>query len=478
MEIDPVSEIKALLKGGRASASRRQLAEALRCYEVGAYRSCVVMTWSAVVVDLLAKAKELTLLADDEARARLKTFNEFFVRLGEREGFHARALELDRVILQAADEEYGLIDPHERSALERLRKDRDRARHPGMQPLHEPYDPSPALVRTHLRSALSLVLRREALQGERAFAEVWSGVCSSSFPVDRAKATLHLDESPMRNARRTLARRLLIRLIESLLLESEGASARARKFAALAAMLQREPELVAATLRLHVSRVYSEIPVDARWRLLDFFAEVRAAWKAVDEPARAVCHQHVREYQGAQLIVALHHANRVPELAPHVSARVEALSARQLLALIRFGDLHVCKRRVIELYRAAASILGAEWIGQRLLLPVAELLDSGQLRRVLLAASENRNIYTSWVTLHEVLPELFERTRQHVQETAVDWWRLVHLLHQPDLEPPELADYGALLIERIVQEFPERPDDPDAPWFASERPLIDDIATG
>jgi len=43
----------------RDEQARKYIDEAVRCYKAGAYRSCIVSTWNAVVFDYLHKLNEL-----------------------------------------------------------------------------------------------------------------------------------------------------------------------------------------------------------------------------------------------------------------------------------------------------------------------------------------------------------------------------------------------------------------------------------
>jgi hypothetical protein len=54
----------------RTEEARTYVAEAVACYKAGAYRSCIVATWIAVVYDLIAKVRELASGGDAEPPLR------------------------------------------------------------------------------------------------------------------------------------------------------------------------------------------------------------------------------------------------------------------------------------------------------------------------------------------------------------------------------------------------------------------------
>lgn len=55
----PVRAVEDLITTVRDQRSREQLMDAVRAYQSGALRACVVSTWVAVALDLTAKIREL-----------------------------------------------------------------------------------------------------------------------------------------------------------------------------------------------------------------------------------------------------------------------------------------------------------------------------------------------------------------------------------------------------------------------------------
>src|SRR4028118_1473883 len=60
----------------RDKLAKKIIQEAVACYKAGAYRSCIVATWNAVVFDFLHKLRELELLGDKEASKLLEQFEK------------------------------------------------------------------------------------------------------------------------------------------------------------------------------------------------------------------------------------------------------------------------------------------------------------------------------------------------------------------------------------------------------------------
>lgn len=69
-------DLDELIVRCRDKQARKFIKEAVACYRVGAYRSCIVATWNAVVFDFLHKLRELELLGDKEASKLLEQFEK------------------------------------------------------------------------------------------------------------------------------------------------------------------------------------------------------------------------------------------------------------------------------------------------------------------------------------------------------------------------------------------------------------------
>lgn len=71
---DRQADLDDLLARCRADHAKVAFAEAVACFRTGAYRACIVATWTAVVFDYLGKLRELELAGNGEARTTLEAF--------------------------------------------------------------------------------------------------------------------------------------------------------------------------------------------------------------------------------------------------------------------------------------------------------------------------------------------------------------------------------------------------------------------
>src|SRR4028118_107983 len=58
----------------RDKLAKKIIQEAVACYRAGAYRSCIVATWNAIVFDFLHKLRELERSGNGEATNTLQYF--------------------------------------------------------------------------------------------------------------------------------------------------------------------------------------------------------------------------------------------------------------------------------------------------------------------------------------------------------------------------------------------------------------------
>jgi hypothetical protein len=99
-----LTELDELVHLCRDDQAKQHIAEAIACYEAGAFRSCIVATWLAIVFNFIHKLRELDLAGDAQAK----------VRLTELETIRANndlqaSLEFERELLNRAKDEFELI---------------------------------------------------------------------------------------------------------------------------------------------------------------------------------------------------------------------------------------------------------------------------------------------------------------------------------------------------------------------------------
>src|ERR1700730_15253750 len=143
-----LGDLDELVLSCRTEEARSYVSEAVACYKVGAFRSCIVAAWIAAVYDLLSKIRELSLGGDPEAQQitaelaglqpRTENGDEVAIR---------RILQIERDIVDITNDKFGFFEGTQVLDLKRLQDDRNRCAHPTYQGTDQPYSPTAELAR-------------------------------------------------------------------------------------------------------------------------------------------------------------------------------------------------------------------------------------------------------------------------------------------------------------------------------------------
>jgi hypothetical protein len=188
-----LGDIDELVIECRTDESRTYVAEAVQCYKAGAFRSCIVATWIALVYDLIAKVRELAAAGNAEAQHLVQEIGKLHPKVASRDvAAIKKLLEIEHGMLDAANDKFGFFDAHQLIELNRLRNDRQRCAHPTYQGSEQPYTPTAELARAHLVHAVKYVLALPPVQGKAATDAILAQVASKYFPLDPEAAKARL----------------------------------------------------------------------------------------------------------------------------------------------------------------------------------------------------------------------------------------------------------------------------------------------
>lgn len=159
-----LADIESLLLNISNKNIRVYAGEAIASYSAGAYRSAIVSIWITVVYDLYQKFSLLNEQYGDKA-AR-KCIEEIDEIRSSRDKKQITAWE--REILKKAHENVKIITSTEYEHLDRIQKDRHRCAHPVLDDEGFLFQPTPELVRTHIRTAIEVLLSQPPVIGKAA----------------------------------------------------------------------------------------------------------------------------------------------------------------------------------------------------------------------------------------------------------------------------------------------------------------------
>ncbi|MBD2626522.1 hypothetical protein [Trichormus variabilis] len=212
----------------RDKSTKKFIQESVACYRAGAYRSCIVSTWNAVVFDFIHKLRQLE---NGEASNLLKDFEN-----KSSQSDYKGLWEWESKMLDHARTKFELISSVEQMDLERLFKDRSRCAHPSMTSIEEPFEATAELARYHLRSAVIHFLQYPPVQGKAAKKRIWEDIALSTFPKKPEEAAKVFQNGPLANPRFNLIKEVVNGLTANLLGKDLPNDERERQFSALNAV--------------------------------------------------------------------------------------------------------------------------------------------------------------------------------------------------------------------------------------------------
>lgn len=282
-------DLDELILRCRDKLSKKFIQEAVSCYRAGAFRSCIVATWNAIVFDFLHKLRELELLGDREAAKLLEEFDNL-----RSSGKQFRELwQFESSIPEIALTKFELISTVEKLDIERLFEDRSRCAHPSMTSLEEPFEATAELARYHLRSAVTHLLERPPVQGRAALHRIWQDIESEYFPVDAELAVKYFQKSPLARARFVLVKDITIGLTKSLLLDDRLENERSRQFSALNAVSKMYPQETREILNNQLSDIILNRVTDENWNKAIVYLGSISAWDILSEPCRLKAESYI-----------------------------------------------------------------------------------------------------------------------------------------------------------------------------------------
>lgn len=338
------ADLDDLITGCRSENAKRSFSEAVACFRAGAYRACIVLTWTAVLFDYLGKLRELELSGNSEAATILSSFESARSR-------HDVALSqnLESKVLDDAASKFDLLTPIEKEDLERLRLDRHRCAHPSLLTLDDPYSPTAELARTHMRHAVEHLLSRPPVQGKEAHERIWADIESEYFPENLSDAVLRLSPRLSR-ARPSLVRGLVIECTKRLLKPDERI--RSHLFLAIQAITELRHADVELLLREKLQGLADQVPDENLRRLVTYCAEVQLAWGALSATTQEKLRLFVERSDQVSVMSA---TATVPELWAVTAARLPSLSAQKIVEVAQKSRHTACLDEIVRRFETSSS---------------------------------------------------------------------------------------------------------------------------
>ncbi len=334
-----LSDLDELVLRCRDGKARSYLTEAVTCLKAGACRAAIVVTWVAVVHDLLSKLEELALGGDNNAQQKVEAFH----RIVEQNDLPA-SLEFERNILEVARDEFELFSSLTYVDLARLRDDRNRCAHPSMLNPDTDYRPAPELARTHVVNAVTHLLEHGPAQGKAALERLLSELDRTLFPETVEQMAAHLQHGPLGRPRKSLVRNYTVVLLKryfakppeepddpmgKLRAQNERRTAEIRILRALQGVLMVQRELTLAALGEKLSELVTAAPEARLSSVVGFFASIPESWSLLPQPQVDRLNAYVRSMPPSVLDPTLRSAWLLPGLTKSASQRLNRLDSKE-----------------------------------------------------------------------------------------------------------------------------------------------------
>lgn len=402
-------DLDDLLLTVRSPEARAHITDAVVCYRGGAVRPAVVATWTAVVFDIIGKVRELELTGDTKARDFMKKFEQIRANNDVK-----ASLDLERTILEEARDSFELLTHQEFADLDRVRQDRHRCAHPAMNTAEDPYQPSPELVRYHLRSAVTHLLAHPPVQGRAALARVQQEVESPLFPTTTEAALRILRAGPLQRPKPALLRDFVVATVKAVLLDATRGSDEAfvaRAVAALLAAGKLHPVGVADVYATQLQKVLKVVRDEHLERVVVLGEHLDVVWTYMPDEVRLKLDQLIETTSAKAAPRLFRAALLAPALREKAEARIRTFSRVDLGALIDAAPRQVAAsmafiESALALLRSSMSFDAANLTIVRLLLPVAPALTREDFENLVHIADTNNQVEHAFE-----LPGLFEAVR-------------------------------------------------------------------
>jgi len=432
-----LTDIDSLALAVRDPESKRLIGEALSAYRGGALRSSIVSTWIAVDYDIIAKAKELSAHGDAAAMAFVQDIEQAIQNSDVK-----KMQAIESAVLATANEKLQLFAPHEFEDLNRLQRDRHLCAHPAFATEDTLFQPAPELVRTHITHALKHLLINAPLQGKSAIERFHADLLSPSFPVDGDSIGTFVRAKYLDRAKDVM----VVNLIKSLLSAPFGNESaqyigqRHQIARTLREIAKAKTGIYDETAKNHIAHKFNAIP-DGLLLSISAFVECDArVWDWLSEPTRIRFKKLLNDADAETL--KTHSAFDVfgiPELADILLTRFESFEQDVQVAIISQAPRKEFISSAIRIYGESWSWRGAENAGRALMIPLAPLMTSDDIKHMLDTVKDNDQVMGAHGT-EDIFISVLDQSKSVLAHSKQHWQEFLNQINDGRRTPryPEL----------------------------------------
>ena len=391
MALSVLAELDELVLAVRDRSAQVYVEEAVRAYRNRLYRPAIVSTWTALVYDIIGKIRELAAHSDRAATAFVGNLDAAITARNT-----VRLQQIENEILNTARSDFEFIGDREKVELDRLQEDRHLCAHPAFTGESVLFTPSPEQVRVHIVHAVEHVLKVVPVQGRAALARLHADILRPSFPQDQEQVNIFLEHRYLSRAKDSLIGQFISALL-SVLLRGSEVDLLAKPDAVamcLIAVATSSPEAYERRMRDQLPRRTDGMDDAYLLNLLLLAHHDARCWNWIDRATRIRLETLIRTAPlPADAWGLVGYALGIGELREVTIARIQSLSREEQDAIIARNPRIEFVDQAIAIYRSAGSFRYAEYVGRRMILPMANEMSAEHVRKVLAAAQFNGQVW-------------------------------------------------------------------------------------
>lgn len=384
-------DIDELVNLCKDEEAKQHIAEAILCYKVGAFRSCIIATWLAVVFNYIHKLRELAFLGDLEAQVKVKE-----LKVIQKENDVSKSMEFEQTFLDIAKDKFELISSAEFNDLKDLYKTRHCCAHPSMNVDEKIYQPTQALALHYIEITVKYLLQHEPVQGLAGLEKLQKEVSSINFPNTQELIIEHFKLSPLARAKKSLIRNFIICLLKTLIKDQHDSNSENRHALAFNALWQMYPSITETILKEKLNKLMLsltdeefEIAIKRLRKINDYGQFIQ---KDVRELRRNCLNRMYPKDPTSVILIGL----KDERLKRIIVENLKKVGIKQLLDLVKTEPHPDFVPRAVELYVQSNSWKSANKVGTELIIPLAKYLTAEYIETIIKGISENKEVKGSF----------------------------------------------------------------------------------
>lgn len=392
MAANSISDLEELIIRCRTDESKMYIQDAYAAYKAGAYRSCIVTTWIAIVFDLIDKIRELSISGDKKAKRILDRFERLQERIERNDPEAIRdSLNFEREILDIAKNDLELIDKQQHIDLDRLKEDRNRCAHPTFQRIESPYHPTPEQARYHIKNAISHVLQMPPVQGKQAIANLIKLVDSDYFPLNFDDALKQIQSSDFSRPTHSLINSFVDKLIHSYFDKDSKLFFHKKSIIALQCCLHMFHEQSIARLTSQFIKILNTIEDDKALLAVALIIKIPELWYEITETYQIKIREYILRCSEDDFIRIAKNDTKIEEIQTFINFRIKSLDSPHISQILKNGHSAECQSRAVELFCSSKTWTRANQVYSECISPIIDKLTREQIVRIIRSPKEERS---------------------------------------------------------------------------------------